>query len=449
MSARALLVLALVAAGCHATARCRAGTVFVDLAGAAGADQLHVAVTVGGRVLNGDQVYAGQAGIEIDFPDGYPTGQPIDVTVTARQGGADLASGSISSTLDGSCARLSISLVSLVGPGADLAGQDPGTTDLAGSNGDLGAGPTDLATPSGDLALGVATWTPVTVNGTPPTAAHSDKMVYDSLRDQVVLFDSAKTWLWNATTSTWTLAAPATSPADRTGYGMTYDSDRHVVVMFGGQNSTSLNEVWEWNGTTWANKTPSTGPWDVQATAIAFHAARHRTVLFGGYSQNHSSPSHQFGETWEWDGSAWAKQSSTLNPTADSGHSLCYDSARQMVVLAGSNAQGNATWEYDANGQWNKRTPATSPGQHRGIGLAYDSARGVTVLFGGSDNSNNDLDDTWEWNGTNWSHTGTTGPSPRRALSMTYDSLRQKLWLFGGGSGHSPTTRHNDLWSWQ
>ncbi|MGZ6176344.1 MAG: kelch repeat-containing protein, partial [Candidatus Binataceae bacterium] len=186
-------------------------------------------------------------------------------------------------------------------------------------------------------------------------------------------------------------------------------------------------------------------PWDVQATAIAFHAARHRTVLFGGWSQSHNS---SFGQTWEWDGTTWTKQTPTLSPSADSGHSLAYDSTRQMVVLAGSTAQGAATWEYDATGQWNKRMPATPPGSHVGIGLAYDSNRGVTVLFGGKA-SNSDLDDTWEWNGTNWALMATSGPTPRRALAMTYDSLRKRTFMFGGASGHSPTTPHNDVWSWQ
>ncbi|MGZ3438101.1 MAG: hypothetical protein ACXVDD_01210, partial [Polyangia bacterium] len=307
MSARVLLGFALLAAGCHSTARCRAGTLFVDLAGAAGADQLLVVVNVGDQTLAGDQPYSGQSGIEIDFPGGYPKGQTIEVTVTTRQGAIDLASGSVSSTLSAACERLSISLVSLVEAGVDLA-QDQSAADLSASNNDLGAGPTDMAS-NADLVSVPPTWTPVTVAGMPPTAQHSIKMVYDSFRDQIVLFDSGKTWLWNGTTSTWMSPMPATSPGARTGYGMAYDSDRHVTVLFGGQTNTSLFEVWEWDGTNWANKTPSTtNPWDVQATAIAFHAARHRTVLFGGWSQSHNS---SFGQTWEWDGTTWTKQTPT------------------------------------------------------------------------------------------------------------------------------------------
>ena len=444
MSERALLVVALLAGGCHTTARCRSGTVFVDVLGAAGADQLSVAVSTGGRLLTGEQPYAGQSGIEIDFPGGYPAGQAIEITITAQKGGSDVASGSLSSTLSSGCARLTMTLVSLVGDdlgGDDLGAVDP-DADLSVGGGDL-AGPRDLA--NADLQVVPATWTQVTVSGSQPSAAHSVKWVYDSFRDQVVLFSNGQTWLWHGNTSSWTQATPANSPSSRSGYGMTYDSDRHVTVLFGGQNSTSLDEVWEWDGTNWANKTPGTRPWDVQATAIAFHAARHRTIMWGGYSQSHNSA---YDVTWEWDGATWTKPSTTLSPSADAGHSLAYDSARQMVVLAGSTAQGSATWEFDVNGQWNKRTPATPPGSHRGIGLAYDAARGVTVLFGGGASSN-DLDDTWEWNGTDWAHTGTTGPSARRALAMTYDSLRGKIWLFGGGSGHSPTNRHNDVWSWQ
>ena len=34
--------------------------------------------------------------------------------------------------------------------------------------------------------------------------------------------------------------------------------------------------------------------------------------------------------------------------------------------------------------------------------MAYDSAHGQVVLFGGQDANLNALNDTWVWDGTNW-----------------------------------------------
>ena len=42
--------------------------------------------------------------------------------------------------------------------------------------------------------------------------------------------------------------------------------------------------------------------------------------------------------------------------------------------------------------------------------MAYDQARGVTVLFGGSTASGIN-DETWEWNGTNWTPRAVIGPA--------------------------------------
>jgi hypothetical protein len=58
---------------------------------------------------------------------------------------------------------------------------------------------------------------------------------------------------WELTDSGWRLVDRG-SPASRWGHAMTYDSQRHVTVLFGG-NATSYSAVkrltWEWDGTNW------------------------------------------------------------------------------------------------------------------------------------------------------------------------------------------------------
>ena len=49
--------------------------------------------------------------------------------------------------------------------------------------------------------------------------------------------------------------------------------------------------------------------------------------------------------------------------------------------------------------------------------MAYDSKRGRTVLFGGSAGNVN-LNDTWEWDGQDWTQVADTGPPARGGHAM-------------------------------
>jgi hypothetical protein len=79
--------------------------------------------------------------------------------------------------------------------------------------------------------------------------------------------------------------------------------------------------------------------------------------------------------------------------------------------------------------------------------MAYDSDRGVTVLFGGSLFTPADffpLDETWEFDGTQWRRIiiDGTSPSKRTGGAMCYDTVRQEMVLFGGFNSR----RLKDTW---
>jgi hypothetical protein len=78
-------------------------------------------------------------------------------------------------------------------------------------------------------------------------------MAYDARLRLVVLFggalhgdwtnSSSDTWTWDG--SNWTQSNPATVPPNRYNYGMGYDSDNQVIVMFGGDSTgPSRNDTW-------------------------------------------------------------------------------------------------------------------------------------------------------------------------------------------------------------
>jgi hypothetical protein len=253
------------------------------------------------------------------------------------------------------------------------------------------------------------------------------------------------TWEWDG--ATWALRTPAISPSARSGHAMVHDSARGRTVLFGGRAGTNVvGDTWEWNGAgnTWTERTPAFPiPQSRFRHAMAYDAQRQTVVLFGGHTTG-----TDFGDTWEWNGTAWTSASSS-GPSARSGHAMVYDAARGRVVLFGGNESSgdlSDTWEWDGS-SWNERTPASGPSARHGHSLAYDTARGRVVLFGGRD-ATGLLDDTWEWDGSAWVevHPVTT-PSPRELHAMVYDAGRQRIVLCSGDEAY-PFLPSGETWEY-
>jgi hypothetical protein len=65
--------------------------------------------------------------------------------------------------------------------------------------------------------------------------------------------------------------------------------------------------------------------------------------------------------------------------------------------------------------------------------MAYDAALGQAVLFGGSNGGGTPLNDTWVWDGTNWTQADpANSPSGRVWADMAYDPQQSRVVLFGG-----------------
>jgi hypothetical protein len=109
----------------------------------------------------------------------------------------------------------------------------------------------------------------------------------------------------------------------------------------------------------------------------------------------------------------------------------------------------NDTWEWDGD-DWSQRSPAHNPPRRGMFAMAYDAARRVTVLFGGQGAADAILDDTWEWDGLDWLERSPAAyPPPRWAHSMTWDARRRVTLLVGGAPGLDvlqPLPR--DTWEW-
>lgn len=129
------------------------------------------------------------------------------------------------------------------------------------------------------------------------------------------------------------------------------------------------------------------------------------------------------------------------------GYDEVFDSRRRRVVaFAGLPRSGGPapTRTYEWDGQaWTERLPANAPPARALFSLGYHPLARQVVLVGGA--RSGFLEDTWIYDGTNW--TAYTGPVPpgRIDANLAYDAKLRKLVLSGGTCAGGPCT---DTWTW-
>ncbi|MEC7583258.1 MAG: kelch repeat-containing protein [Planctomycetota bacterium] len=282
-------------------------------------------------------------------------------------------------------------------------------------------------------------WTEFPTPG--PTARFDTAMAHDSKRAQTVLFGGrdalgnafGDTWEWDG--STWQTLAPIASPTPRRGHTMAFDSERDVTVLFGGRELGGfVGDTWEWDGAVWT-LVASTGPSARAFHTMAYDSRRDVTVLHGGLDELGDT----LGDTWEWDGVNWTQVATTGSTPAPRTHSaLVYDIYRRVAVMHGGLDSLaftlDDTWEWDGANWTEVSASGSGPGFRYRHAMTYNYHAGTTLLFGGqSVFGGSVLGDTWEWDGTAWTvATASASPLPRRDHAMAYDNRTGANVLFGG-----------------
>jgi hypothetical protein len=225
---------------------------------------------------------------------------------------------------------------------------------------------------------------------------------------------------------------------------MAYDSVRHRTVLFGGyragETTPNLADTWEWDGTTWLN-IAATGPSARGGHSMVYDSAHQEIILFGGVDS-----SGYLGDTWAWDGGTWSPRSFS-GPTSDLA-GMAFDGPRGVAVHFGGRNGGtlSETWEWSSS-SWTRRLPITAVTSRYGPGMVYDTGLGRTVMFGGyTYSTNQNLADTWTWDGLDWKQPPVAQSPPARSSHvMAYDEGRDRIVLFSGSSGATWST---DTWEW-
>lgn len=176
--------------------------------------------------------------------------------------------------------------------------------------------------------------------------------------------------------------------------------------------------------------------------AMAYDEARGNVVMFGG-----SSGAITFGDTWIFQTSTypsgWAQQG-VAGPTPRTGHTLVYDPLRQVVVMFGGyligGSMSNETWEWDGS-NWTLRSPATSPPPRSFLAAAPWPALAGVVFHGGYTGTSpaGSSQSFWLWDGVDWQDITTADTPNDAAHAMAYHPGLEQLVM------HGPTGTH--IWN--
>jgi len=310
-------------------------------------------------------------------------------------------------------------------------------------------------------------WTQLTAATSNPRWGH--KLVRNTATNRLMMFGGRSPTLsglasdtveWTGTA--WTTVPTTGAPDPRHLYGMAFDQQRGVYVLFGGRGFTATyGDTWEYTPTTntWTVRTLANAPTPREEMAMVYDASLRRVVLFGGYDRDTDTV---YGDTWTYDGTNWVDITPTdpaQSPTARYRAQSVYDSARLRTVLYGG-FDGTTILQqnYEFTGNvWTLITPTTAvlPPNATEAVHGYDPVRRRTALFGGFGTSGFSTA-TYEWNGATTGFFSTFGnacataigeptltsntPRTNNAWTVTFGNLPEDNELVMAVYGFSNTT---------
>jgi FlgD Ig-like domain/Galactose oxidase, central domain/Kelch motif len=328
--------------------------------------------------------------------------------------------------------------------------------DSAGDRMILFAGSAELPTKIlACLSLaGSMAWVDLAVVGVPPSERSDHAGVYDPVRDRMLVFGGSAfdgaplqdLWSLQMGGLVWTKLTPSgQQPPARQGHLMIYDPVRDRMIVFGGMDEENdfYDDVWALNlapSPSWTHINPS-GP-DPEArawTAGVYDPVGDRIVLFGGYADL------ALGDVWSLSLSGtptWSQLAPTGGPPASRYlHSAArIPGTNEMLVIAGTDSTlMNDVWKLSLSGSpaWTQLSPGGFPFPGRFHAAAiHDPVRARIVIYGGSDLSAAKTD-TWALSLSGspvWTPLAPTGfiPAARYAHSAVYDNVRDRMIVFGG-----------------
>lgn len=310
-------------------------------------------------------------------------------------------------------------------------------------------------------------WKQMLPLGVAPSPRQGSTMIYDPLRDRMLVFagktPSAQNDVYSLTldgTPTWSmLDPPGTRPTVRGGHSAIYDAAVNRMIIFGGaESSTGTNDTWALplasDDQSWVRINPAgvLPPGRFWHTAF-YDATTNAMVVFGG-----RIPGGDTNDLWKLalsEPPTWSPFATSQSPQPRSRHAGGYDAAGlRFVVFAGHDAfpayslRGDV-WLLSTNGltpAWTELNPSNPPSTRVYPSALYVPPRDAIMIFGGWDGAY--LSDAWLFSladGVTWEKLIPNGTAPvgRRDCVAAYDTARDRVIIFGGWDGGNL----NDTWA--
>jgi N-acetylneuraminic acid mutarotase len=152
-------------------------------------------------------------------------------------------------------------------------------------------------------------WTVLAAAGSPsPRMGHG--MAYDARAERTILFGGCtdavqlwpycrmtnETWAYDSVTNAWTNRSSTWSPPPAVGLPMVYDSLRDRVIMFGeGWGTGNATWAYDYVPNAWTNETASGSPPTRYGPSMAYDSSDGKVVLFGGIDSGFRNDTWSYG----------------------------------------------------------------------------------------------------------------------------------------------------------
>jgi hypothetical protein len=267
------------------------------------------------------------------------------------------------------------------------------------------------------------------------------------------------TWVYDKSDNTWTEKFPVNSPGNRSESSMVTIWGTDKVMMFGGGNSSSLNNdtwIYDLSDNNWTRKNPTNQPVKVTSPSMASFYCTDKVILFGGYTQ----PFKHLNETWIYDLSEnnWTNITNDPTPNANSFYEMSFIYNTDKVVLFGGkywaqpSNNKNLTWIFDLSAKkWINIKPKNSPKPREDLSMAPIYGTDKILIFGGHSYVGNqpfDNNETWVYDlsENTWTEMFPDNPPHWRQvpeMASVFDT--NKIIMFGGSTSY----HFNDTWEFK
>ncbi len=256
-----------------------------------------------------------------------------------------------------------------------------------------------------------------------------------------------------ARASEWGEVSSTPNAEGRWGAHMVYLEEARRFLLFGGTRypmGGALGDLWSYaiDDDAWT-MLPAGGnqPPPRYCYCLTYLPTTNEVLLVGG--RDSGGPLAPAAYVLDVDALEWTQVQGTVPPGVIGCAAEWMPSIDRAIVFGGGTARDlpTATFAYDPAAQtFTEVATSTAPPGRADPASAYDAERGRMLVFGGGVSAvppYAHLDDTWAFDGTDWSKIDAAGPSARRFPAGAVDPVARAWFVF---SGTRETEDPADLW---